>query len=120
MNKKGFTLLEVLMCMVILAFGLLALAGMQIMAIKGNHFGNKVTNATILAHNTLEDLKNLSFSDPELSVGESSDQITKSGTVFTIQKDVALVGDSMKRITAEVKWIDRGEHSVSLSTIKSK
>jgi len=61
MNNKGFSLLEVLICMVILAFGLLATAQMQFVAMKGNQFGNKATKATILAHNALEELKNLAL-----------------------------------------------------------
>jgi len=120
MNNKGFSLLEVLICMVILAFGLLATAQMQFVAMKGNQFGNKATKATILAHNALEELKNLAFDDPKLSTGQTSQQITQSGIVYTIQEDVALMGDTMKQITAAVKWSDRGEHSVVLSTIKSK
>ena len=45
---------EVLIALVILAIGLLAVAQMQITAIKGNAFGSGMTSASSLAANTLE------------------------------------------------------------------
>ena len=37
MNQNGFTLVEVLVALIILSFGLLGVAGMQISGMKGNH-----------------------------------------------------------------------------------
>ncbi len=119
-KQNGFTLIELLIALVILAIGLLAIGGMQIISIKGNHFSSNVTRATILAQNKLEYLKTLSYDDPNLVAGRPPEEITESGIVFTVQYDVMVLGNWMKKIVATARWIDRVDHSISLSTIKSK
>jgi type IV pilus assembly protein PilV len=56
-DTRGFTLLEVMITVAILAVGLLGLAGLQIVAIKGNSFGQQMTVASTLAQNQLEMLR---------------------------------------------------------------
>ena len=56
-DKKGFTLLEVMITMLISTIGLLGLASMQVMAIKGNSFGQQMTVASTLAQNQLEEMR---------------------------------------------------------------
>ena len=119
-RQEGFSLIEVMVTLIILAAGLLAIAGLQITSIRGNSFSSHVTQASILAQDKLENLRNLSYDDPKLTGGQPAEQITKSGLVFTVGYDVSLLGNSMKKITANVGWTDRTDHSVSLSTIKSK
>jgi len=43
MGKKGFTLIEMLVGLVLLAIGLLAIAGMQIRSVNGNSFSANLT-----------------------------------------------------------------------------
>jgi type IV pilus assembly protein PilV len=50
----GFTLAEVLVSLVILAVGILAIAGMQIISIKGTSFSRYLTRASVLAQESLE------------------------------------------------------------------
>ena len=119
-TQKGFTLLEVLIGLIVLAVGLLAAAGMQITSIKGNHFGSNLTRATILCQDKLEELKNVRYSHPSLASGQPPQQIRESGTDYTIRYGVAPLGNTMKRIEATVEWSDRGEHHVTLSTIRSR
>jgi len=119
-KQKGFTLIEVLFSLIIFAVGLLAIAGMQITSIKGNHFSSNVTQAAVLAQNKLEYLKNLSFEDPKLDGGQPPEQINESGIVFVVEYGVVLMGNYMKKITATVQWTDQVNHSISLSTIRSK
>jgi len=56
-DQGGFTLLEVMITLVILAIGLLGLAGLQIIAIKGNSFGQQMTVASTMAQNQLEQMR---------------------------------------------------------------
>jgi prepilin-type N-terminal cleavage/methylation domain-containing protein len=57
--EAGFTLIEVLVATVLLAVGLLALVGMQTTSTQGNAFGNQLTEATILAQDQMEALRQL-------------------------------------------------------------
>ena len=120
MGNKGFTLLEVLIGLVILAFGLLAIAGMQITSVKGNFFSNNMTQASILAQDRLEVLRNLDWNHADLSIGTHEEgQI--SGTIFSRKYTVSLVpGTNMLNIVVTVSWHDNIDHTVSFSTIRSQ
>jgi prepilin-type N-terminal cleavage/methylation domain-containing protein len=119
-KQKGFTLIEVVAGLIILAIGLLGIVAMQITATKSGYFSNNVTQATIFAQDKLEYLKNLSYSDSNLSNGLHNED-TISGTIFSRAVNVAEdAGNSMKTITVTVQWVDRGNHSISFSTIRSK
>ncbi|MBE0569136.1 MAG: prepilin-type N-terminal cleavage/methylation domain-containing protein [Deltaproteobacteria bacterium] len=56
-DEEGFSLLEVLISLVILAVGLLALALFQVTAIKGNSIASKWTTATQLTQERLENFR---------------------------------------------------------------
>jgi prepilin-type N-terminal cleavage/methylation domain-containing protein len=117
---KGFTLIEVVAGLIILAIGLLAIATMQITSTKGSYFSSNVTQATILAQDKMEYLKNLSYGDSNLSSGQH-DEGTISGTIYSRQHNVVEdEGNSMKTINVTVLWTDRVNHSISFSTIRSK
>ena len=58
---RGMSLLELMIAMVILAVGLLGLAGLQVTAIEGNRFAGDMTEAVNLASNRVEELRGLSF-----------------------------------------------------------
>ena len=125
MNKSirkpnGFTLIEVAAGLIILAVGLLAIAAMQIASTKGGYFSSNVTQATIFAQDKFENLRNLSYSDSKLASGEHNEG-TMSGTIFSRKYNVVEdAGNSMKTIIVTVQWTDRGNHSISFSTIRSK
>ena len=55
--QQGFTLLEVMLAITLLAVGVLALARMQTRAVQSNSFGNQLTEATILAQDQTENLR---------------------------------------------------------------
>lgn len=119
-RQKGFTLIEVVAGLIILAIGLLAIAAMQITSTRGGHFSNNITQATIFAQDKLEYLKNLSYNDSHLSNGLHNEDVI-SGTLFSRVVDVVEEsGNSIKIITVTVRWTDQRNHSISFSTIRSK
>jgi type IV pilus assembly protein PilV len=60
-SQGGFSLIEVLVALVILAVGLLGLAMFQITAIKGNAIASKWTVATELAQDRLERFRHIGW-----------------------------------------------------------
>lgn len=57
--ESGFTLIEVLIALTIFAVGLLALASMQIMSIRGNSTSQRITCSTAAAEGVMEWLLSL-------------------------------------------------------------
>jgi type IV pilus assembly protein PilV len=120
MDKKGFTLIEMLIGLVLLAIGLLAIAGMQITSVRGNFFSSNMTQASILAQDRLEGLRQLEFNDAGLSAGTHNDG-TIQGTIFTRQCTISVVpGTTMINITVTVSWRDSSDHSISFSTVRAQ
>src|SRR4030042_957505 len=119
-KQRGFTCIEFVMCLIILAIGLLGIATMQITSIKGSYFSSNVTQATIFTQDKLEYLKGLSYNDSNLNNGQHNEG-TISGTIFSrVYNVIEDVGNSMKTITVTVQWTDQGNHNISFSTIRSK
>jgi type IV pilus modification protein PilV len=118
LNAKGFTLIEVLVGVVILAIGLLGIAGMQLTSVKGNYFSNNLTQASYVAQDRIEFIKNKPIADAALNAGSHSDgTATISGTVFTRSYAVAVNGN-LRTITYTVRWNDGVNHAVTFTTIR--
>jgi type IV pilus assembly protein PilV len=119
MNQKGFTLIEVLIGLIILAVGLLAIAGMQITAVRGNFFSHYLTQASYVGQDRLELLNNLSVDSVELQAGNHNDgSTTISGIVFNRSYTVVVNG-GIRTITYTVGWNDGVNRSISFATIRS-
>jgi type IV pilus assembly protein PilV len=116
-DKKGFTLLEVMITMLISTIGLLGLAGMQVMAIKGNSFGQQMTVASTLAQNQLEEMRQNAGA---LANGE--DTVTdQNGTTYTRTWTVTpnTPQTNMNTVSIDVVWTDLTEapRTVTIRTI---
>ena len=70
-QEEGYTLVEVLIALGILGFGLLAVATMQVTAIKTNSMASGLSQGLTLAQAKVEELMNLSYSAPRLSDADS-------------------------------------------------
>jgi type IV pilus assembly protein PilV len=118
-NTKGFTLIEVLVGLIILAIGLLGIAGMQITSVKGNYYSNGLMQGSYVAQDRLEFLKNLAITDALLNAGPHPESpVTISGQVFNRSYTVAVNGN-LRTITYTVTWFDGVNHSASFTTIRS-
>lgn len=60
-GRSGFSLIEVMVAMLILGFGLLTVATAQIYAVKGGQLGRHKTQAVALAQSQMEQLETLSW-----------------------------------------------------------
>ena len=125
MNKKGFTLIEVLVGLVILAVGFLALASLQITSTRGNSFSNHLMQGSYVAQDRLESLKNLSYGTLQSQAGKSINDgtIIISGITFSRLYGVTLVNDphgNYLKIDYTVSWNDRVNHDITFSTIRAQ
>jgi type IV pilus modification protein PilV len=71
-NQDGFTLLELLIAMTLLLIGIFSVITMQITAIKSNSIANKLSTATALAQETMDDITAWSISDPSLNTSTAN------------------------------------------------
>ena len=110
--EGGFTLIEILIAMFILSFGLLSLASMQVVAIRVNTASSSLTEGTTLVQDKIEALMALQFNNPDL------DDATPVGTFqchpeptppkgYTMQWCVDNdATNTIKTINIETAWYD--------------
>ena len=119
-SEKGFSLLELVIALVILSVGLLGAAEMQVASVSGNAFSNNVAIATRLAQNKIEQLKKLPYSDAVLGAGDHDEGTLPETTIFSRSYNVNDLSVEVKQIAVTVRWTDKVQHTITLSTMKSK
>jgi type IV pilus assembly protein PilV len=101
-DQGGFTLLEVMIALVVLAIGLLGLASLQIMAIKGNSYGQQMTVASTLAQSQLEQLRRTT-----LVAGNFGDTVTAQNGITYSRNWIVTANDpqqGMNTVTITISW----------------
>lgn len=87
-DDRGFTLVELLVAVCVMAIAFAGLATMQIACINGNSIANNVTTGMTLAQDKMEELKSLDYNDPELANNNASNDLNLEDAT----DDSALVG----------------------------
>ncbi len=136
-GNNGFTLIEVMMALVIFAFGILAVGLMQITAIQGNDTAFEFTEAMALGQGKIDTLTALPYDDPLLadsdgdgtggdlglndntaSTADGSETIDAKYTLFwNVAADQPV--NSARKIRVIVQW-NQGStrRQVALDTVK--
>jgi type IV pilus assembly protein PilV len=96
-NDAGFTIIEVVVAISILAVGLLGVAAMQTSAIQVNSAAGRISTRINWAQDKMEELKAMPFSDPWLeaagnpsgvdSAGNTHQETTSDG--YAVRWDIA-------------------------------
>ena len=115
-KSNGFSLIELLIAMAILAFSMLAAASMQYSAIRNNTNGNIYTQANMLAKTKLEYLKNLDIESAELNASEDwnsepalIDENEQPGGIYERRWLIRELGTQARTITMVVEWTRLGD-----------
>lgn len=109
-DNKGISLLEVLVAMIILGMALLVLLNMSMVALDGNDWSNKNTNATQVIQEKLEQLRNVSNLNSSASGSDTTSGIERVWTV----SDAA---QHLKQVDVTAYWVNiRGERVSSSIT----
>lgn len=98
-GERGFTLIEVMIAILVLAIGILGIAKMQISAIKGNSFGSGLTEATSFSQNKMEELASLAYTDLNDVDGDGT-----SGLDDTVNPDGSQTVSGATGIQYEISW----------------
>lgn len=69
-KQKGFLFIEAMVALIILAIGLLGVAGMQAMSMKNNNSAIMRTHAIILAYDIIDRIRTNEETDYEIGIGE--------------------------------------------------
>ncbi len=116
-SQKGFTLIEVIVTIALVSIALLSNVGLCVTAIKGNTSSRMSTQATVLAKDKLESLKNDGFASAASGGPEVvQNSFTRQWVVAdTVQGGVTVAGSRTATVT--VSWSTYGQvHSVAFTT----
>ena len=112
--------MEVLVAMLILSVGLLGMAALVTGIINSNKLSNRISAATVLAQDKMEEVRQVGYSGMPASDTTTTEDYN-SITNYSLYKrvtftDVANPDAGMKTVTVTVYW-DSDAHSVELKTI---
>jgi prepilin-type N-terminal cleavage/methylation domain-containing protein len=112
MNQKGFTLLEVLIALVVLAIGILTVGGMQTSAIRGNATASHLTIANASTTDLFERLLNVSYDDALLDSGNHTDAEIVTVPAFVLPNNVTGITWTVKIGTSTDGVDDDGDTEI--------
>jgi type IV pilus assembly protein PilV len=117
-RSKGFSMVEVLIALLILAICLLALAGLMATTTRNSSFGGHMTEASTFAQDKLEQLR----AAPWASIIAGADTpLGSTGINYTRNWTVAPNPDGNQRwVTITISWTDpakKTDHSITLLSV---
>lgn len=114
-RRGGMSLVEIMVAMVILSFGLLGVAALQVRAITEGSGGQHLSNASAIARNRIEELSRVAWDatalDNSLGVWSATTDVTAQDQTYArserISWDVANAANvAIKTIEVRVNWDD--------------
>lgn len=120
-NNKGFTYIELVLAMAIIAFIVLAFSQLFLrtaVSVKGMEFQTLAYN---FAADKMEEIKNETFGaigNPWYPAIWETESQTQSGTTFTREVTISQLASSLKRVDIEVIWTEGGGNkSIEVSSL---
>lgn len=124
-RSGGFSLLEAMIALSILGLGLLALAAMQLHAMRGGASGRRTTEAAAIAQTRMEQLQRTTWTSVAPTGGWTGNVTQsasgQSGDTYTLDWRIAdVVAGSTRSIDVRVTWSEPGRpnRNVSVSSLR--
>ncbi len=132
-KNSGFTLIEIMISIAIIAIGIFAVMSLIIIVMKGNTLSKRVTTATTIAQEKMEDFKRMGYDKIDVDVDVYSD--TETAYDIDYYHKVTVTPDDpaidTKTIGVGIFWNPPGttttdtpptpnKHNVELKTIIAK
>ena len=122
--ESGFTIIEVLIGISIFAIGMLAVARMQYYTVRNTTVGNLTSQATMLAHQKMEEIKAMNFDDLDALaspvVENGLDGEGNPGGIYNRTTTIAVaLGTHARQITVDVQWnaAHGGDRTVEVNSL---
>jgi prepilin-type N-terminal cleavage/methylation domain-containing protein len=116
-TEKGFTLVEVLIAVMVLAIAFLAMYQMQAMAVRGNETANQVTIATMLAQDKMEEIRNTNYDDVT-NLNFPTENYGMVPNFLQFRREVAVTENGrVKTVRVTVLWKVVRTYRVSVDTL---
>ena len=117
-NQKGFTLAELMVAVVILAIGLLGVAGLQGHMIRKNVTAMRNTEATALIEDKIEEIRSTPYDS--IAAGVVNEPNLGTAGIFsrttTVEDDTPIPAQT-KTVTVDVSWNDPNPRTFTFTTI---
>ena len=114
-SRRGFSLIELLITMVILGIGIMAVAALFPLATKNVNKGKILSTALGRAQEKIEELKEAGYASTMMASGTYTDSSGVYSRTWTVQDSLPTVGS--KKVFVCVSWPVRfGRDSVALAT----
>jgi Tfp pilus assembly protein PilV len=129
-RQAGFTLIEALIALLVMAFGMLSLSGMQLSLSRGSDIAKQRTEAMRLAQRKIDEYR--SFTSIAAAGGHTivwdtlatgvTENVTTNATYAVTTNLGGAITDAMRPISVAVTWTDRGNQaqSITISSVISK
>lgn len=111
-SQRGVTLIEALIAMAVMAFGMLALVGVQTTLRVNADLAKQRTEATRLAEQELETLRRFvsitEFDNAQLTPAAQIAVMPETNTSYTVTRQMVAQADGLQRtVKVTVSWVDR-------------
>ncbi|MDE0911865.1 MAG: prepilin-type N-terminal cleavage/methylation domain-containing protein [Myxococcota bacterium] len=98
-SRSGFSMIETMIAMLVLGFGLLTIASAQVYAVKSGQTGRHRTRAVEIAQTQMERLQSLSWNDADLVATGWTPNVDVVTTVESTSAQTAMTFSRQWRIT---------------------
>ena len=115
-DEKGFTLIEILIATVIITVASLGIANLTIGIIRGNSYSQRLTTATTLAQDRLEQIKRIGYQNAGTVVGTENYGDIANYSGYKRVTSMEDMPPTMRIMTVKVYRIG-SDKSIDLSTI---